>query len=50
MDFAYYLTKSEQIPSGVSLGVFVTSDLGVTAAGGLVVQLMPGGSDALRRA
>jgi molecular chaperone Hsp33 len=46
-DFAYYLTKSEQIPSGVSLGVFVMPDEGVTAAGGFIVQIMPGADPAL---
>jgi molecular chaperone Hsp33 len=46
-DFAYYLTKSEQIPSGVSLGVFVVPDAGVTAAGGFIVQIMPGASPEL---
>ncbi|MCC6745601.1 MAG: Hsp33 family molecular chaperone HslO [Acidobacteria bacterium] len=43
LDFAYYLTVSEQIPSGVSLGVFVHNDTNrVLAAGGFIVQLMPG--------
>lgn len=43
LDFAYYLTVSEQIPSAVSLGVFVHMTTGrVVAAGGLIVQLMPG--------
>jgi molecular chaperone Hsp33 len=46
-DFTYYLAKSEQIPSGVSLGVFVTGDLEVTAAGGFIVQLMPGADETL---
>lgn len=46
-DFTYYLAKSEQIPSGVSLGVFVGGDGGVVAAGGFIVQLMPGAEDAL---
>jgi molecular chaperone Hsp33 len=46
-DFTYYLAKSEQIPSGVSLGVFVAGDLEVTAAGGFIVQLMPDADEAL---
>jgi len=50
-DFAYYLTKSEQIPSGVSLGVYVQNTpeqiAGVVAAGGFIVQLMPGAGDGL---
>lgn len=45
LDFAYYLTVSEQIPSGVSLGVFVHNATNrVLAAGGFIVQLMPGTS------
>jgi molecular chaperone Hsp33 len=46
-DFAYYLTKSEQIPSGVSLGVFVDPDGDVAAAGGFIVQIMPGADPGL---
>lgn len=43
LDFAYYLTVSEQIPSGVSLGVFVHNETNrVLAAGGFIIQLMPG--------
>ncbi|MEO6726390.1 MAG: Hsp33 family molecular chaperone HslO [Blastocatellia bacterium] len=42
-DIAYYLAKSEQINSAISLGVFVESEQGiVTAAGGYLIQLMPG--------
>jgi len=41
-DFAYYFTASEQIPTAVSLGVLINSDTKVKAAGGLIVQLMPG--------
>lgn len=45
-DFAYYLAKSEQIPSAVMLGVFVrareSGELYVEAAGGLMIQVMPG--------
>lgn len=46
-DFAYYLTNSEQIPSAVLLGVHVrmSEDLQktiVTAAGGVMIQMMPG--------
>lgn len=42
MDLAYYLTKSEQTNSGLAVGVFVHPDAGVTAAGGFLVQLLPG--------
>ena len=44
-DFAMYFTASEQTPSLVSLGVLV-SDVKVESAGGLIVQLMPGASEA----
>jgi molecular chaperone Hsp33 len=45
-DFAYYLAKSEQIPSAVMLGVLVrareSGETYVEAAGGLMIQVMPG--------
>ena len=44
-DFAMYFTASEQTPSLVSLGVLV-SDERVESAGGLIIQLMPGASEA----
>lgn len=48
-DFAYYLKTSEQIPSAVLLGVHVkTTELNntiVTAAGGVMIQLMPGADE-----
>src|SRR5215470_1815064 len=37
-DLATYFVRSEQIPSAVSLGVFVSADQTVTAAGGFLVQ------------
>lgn len=37
-DLAAYLQQSEQVPSAVSLGVFVRQDYVVTAAGGFLVQ------------
>lgn len=40
-DIAYYLNVSEQIPSAVSLGVFVETDNSVKAAGGFMIQTMP---------
>ncbi|MBF2066528.1 MAG: Hsp33 family molecular chaperone HslO [Calothrix sp. C42_A2020_038] len=39
-DVAHYLVTSEQTPSGLMVGVFVESN-GVTAAGGLLVQVLP---------
>lgn len=48
-DFAYYLAKSEQIPSAVELGVIVraneTGESLVEAAGGLMIQVMPGADE-----
>jgi molecular chaperone Hsp33 len=41
-DLAYYLARSEQVPSAVGIGVFVRSDGSVEAAGGFMLQLMPG--------
>lgn len=40
-DLAYYLAKSEQIPSAMGLGVFVAPPCSVTAAGGFLVQSFP---------
>jgi molecular chaperone Hsp33 len=48
-DFAYYLTKSEQIPSAVMLGVLLQArqpdEAFVAAAGGLMIQIMPGADE-----
>lgn len=41
-DLAHYLATSEQIPSAVGIGVFVQATGDVEAAGGYIVQLMPG--------
>jgi len=42
-DFAYYLAKSEQIPSEVLLGVLLqNTEPFVRSAGGVLVQMMPG--------
>jgi molecular chaperone Hsp33 len=48
-DFAYYLAKSEQIPSAVLLGVLVRAHEDGTqyieAAGGLMIQVLPGADE-----
>ncbi len=41
-DIAYYLHQSHQIPSIVSLGVLLDENGKVTAAGGVLIELMPG--------
>ena len=45
-DLAHFLATSEQIPSAVGIGVFVQTTGDVEAAGGYIVQLMPGITDA----
>lgn len=44
-DFTYYFVKSEQVPSSVGVGVLVNPDNTILAAGGFVIQLMPGTED-----
>eukprot|EP00871_Galdieria_phlegrea_P004298 jgi/Galph1/486/GphlegSOOS_G5231.1 len=44
-DVASYLYESEQINSAVGAGVFVSQDGSVSAAGGYLVQLLPGASE-----
>jgi molecular chaperone Hsp33 len=44
-DIAFYLQQSHQIPSIVSLGVHVDSYGRVRAAGGVLIELMPGHSE-----
>lgn len=52
-DAAYYFASSEQIPSGIAAGVLVAPceneepGYEVAAAGGYMVQLLPGADDAL---
>jgi len=46
-DVANYFLQSEQIPSMVSLGVLVSTDLSIKSAGGLFIQAMPGAEDEL---
>jgi molecular chaperone Hsp33 len=45
-DFAYYLAKSEQIPSAVLLGVLLQGqEPFVRASGGVMIQMMPGANE-----
>ncbi len=46
-DFTYYYAMSEQTPTAIALGVLVDVDYSVKCAGGYMLQLMPGASDAV---
>ena len=46
-DLTAYLLESEQVPSACALGVLVDTDRTVKAAGGFIVQLMPGAPEEL---
>ena len=46
-DVAYYLARSEQTPSSVALGVLVSPDYSIRAAGGFLVMPLPGASPEL---
>ncbi|MFA1822714.1 Hsp33 family molecular chaperone HslO [Virgibacillus oceani] len=49
-DFTYYFANSEQIPSAVAAGVLVNPDHSILAAGGFIVQVMPGsGEDIIKQ-
>ncbi|SEB20214.1 molecular chaperone Hsp33 [Thalassobacillus cyri] len=44
-DFTYYFANSEQVPSAVGAGVLVNTDHSILAAGGFIIQMMPGADD-----
>lgn len=46
-DLTYYYAASEQTPSSVALGVLMNRDNTVRQAGGFIIQMMPGASDAI---
>ncbi len=44
-DIAHYLWRSEQVPSAVSLGVLLRETGSVRGAGGILLQVLPGGEE-----
>lgn len=44
-DFTYYFATSEQVPSAVGAGVLINPDHTVLAAGGFMIQIMPGADE-----
>lgn len=44
-DFTYYFANSEQVPSAVGAGVLINPDHSVLAAGGFIIQVMPGAEE-----
>ena len=46
-DIALYFVESEQVPTACALGVLIAPDQTVQAAGGYLIQLLPGADDAV---
>ncbi len=46
-DLAAYFVESEQVPTACGLGVLVDRDQSVLAAGGYLIQLLPGAGDSV---
>lgn len=44
-DFTYYMATSEQTPSAIGLSVLVDTDESIKAAGGFMIQVMPGATE-----
>jgi molecular chaperone Hsp33 len=49
-DLAHYLLESEQKPSALALGVYLGPEGEIEAAGGYLIQSLPGAPDAVRAA
>ena len=49
-DFTKYYYESEQTPAACALGVLIDKDCSVKAAGGYVIQLLPGAPDSVAEA